>query len=169
LSFTDEPISAVYDTVKDQKVEGENLMDDVVQQGALFDKLNKSGQNVINSLDEGPDKDELVKRLDELNNEWEGVKKEANERKMKIDKVYPLAEEYKTKVDDFAPWLENAEKKIGDIEPGAVKKAEAGQELEKLKVCTHWPDLYHKQTIKTTLWGEGERGICLIDFINLTS
>ena len=138
--FKDEPISALYDTVKDQKVQGENLMDDVVQQGALFDKLNKSGKSVINSLDDGPDKDELVKRLDELNNEWEGVKQQANDMKTKIDEVYPLAEEYKTKVDDFTPWLENAEKKLADVEPGAVKKAEAGQELEKLKVCSHLLD-----------------------------
>ena len=124
----------MYDTVKDQKVKAENLMDDVVQQGVLFDKLNKSGENVIQSLDEGPDKDEIVKRLDELNNEWQEIKKQAEDRKTKIDKVYPLAEEYKTKVDDFTPWLENIEKEVGDIEPGAVKKADAGQELEKLKV-----------------------------------
>ena len=125
----------MYDTVKDQKVQAENLMDDVVQQGVLLDKLNKSGQNVISSLDEGPDKDELVKRLDELNSEWQEVNKQAEDRKTKMEKVYPLAEEYKTKVDDFAPWLENAERKVGDIEPGAVKKAEAREELKKLKVC----------------------------------
>ena len=133
--FEDEPVSAVYDTVKDQKVQAENLMDDVVQQGVLFDKLSKSGENVVNSLDKGADKDELVKRLDELNNEWQEVKKQAEEKKTKIENVYPLAEEYKTKVDNFTPWLENVERKVGDIEPGTVRKAEASQELEKLKVC----------------------------------
>ena len=141
LFFKDEPVSAVYDTVKNQKVQAENLMDDVVQQGVLFDKLTKSGQNVISSLDEGPDKDELVKHLDELNKELQEVKKQAEERKTKIDKVYPLADEYKTKADDFTPWLENAERKVGDIEPGTVKKAEASRELENLKVCvccTHY-------------------------------
>ena len=116
-------------------------MDDVVQQGVLLDKLTKSSQNVISSLDEGPDKDELVKHLDELSKELQEVRKQAEDRKTKIDKVYPLADEYKTKVDDFTSWLENAERKVGDIEPGAVKKAEACQELKKLKVSvcdTHY-------------------------------
>lgn len=110
-------------------------MDDIVQQGILFDKLSKSGQNVIGSLDESQDKEELVKRLDDLNNEFKEMKKNAEDLKEKVDKVYPLAEDYKMKVDDFTPWLQNTEREVGDIEPGTVKKDEAGQELEKLKVC----------------------------------
>lgn len=132
--FKDDPISAVYDTIKDQKVQADNLMDDVVQQGILFDKLNKSGQNILSGLDESPEKQELVKRLDDLNSEWLEVKNQAEGRKARVDKVYPIAEKCKTKVDDFLPWLESTEKKVGDIEPGTVKKAEAAEELERLKV-----------------------------------
>ena len=136
----------MYDTVKDQKVQVENLMDDVVQHGVLYDKLAKSGEKVVNSLDDGPDKEELVKRLEELNAEWQGVKEQAEDRKAKVDKVYPLAEQYKAKVDDFGPWLEGAERKLGEVEPGTVKKAEAGQELEKLKVRIVRP-VYMRQQI----------------------
>ena len=130
-----EPVSALHGTVKDQKVQGENLINDVEQQEIVFGKLIKSGQNVLSSLDDGPERETLEKRLDEVKDQWEVVKGQAEEWNAKIANVYPIAEDYKGRVDDFRRWLEDTEKKVSDIEPGNVKKAEAELDMAKIKVC----------------------------------
>ena len=129
------PISALYERVKDQNVQGENLMDDVKQQGIMFEKLMKSGQSVLGSLEDGLDKETLEKRLDEMKEQWQEVKGQVEEWNAKIAKVYPIAEDYKDKVDDFGTWLEGAEKGVEAIEPANVKKTEVRQEMAKIMVC----------------------------------
>ena len=129
------PISALYERVKDQNVQGENLMNDVKQQGIMFEKLMKSGQSVLGSLEDGLDKETLEKRLDEMKEQWQEVKGQAEEWNAKIAKVYPIAEDYKDKVDDFGTWLEGAEKGVEAMEPANVKKTEVSQEMAKIKVC----------------------------------
>lgn len=112
----------------------ENLVDEIEQQGALYSRLSKCGTKVVQNLDEDSDKEELLKRLDDINNGLKEVKEQVEKRKKKINEVYPLALDFKTNVDDFTPWLVNTERIVGEIKPGSVKKADANTELNKLKV-----------------------------------
>ena len=111
------PVSSQYDVVRDQSEEIEHATADVKQLEPVFEKVSKTGDEILESLEPGEEKDELKERLSDLATRWNTVKKKIEDRKSKIDDVSVVAKTHHDSLQSLLPWMSDVENWVDSLEP----------------------------------------------------
>lgn len=74
-----------------------------------------------------------MKRLEVINDQWNGIKSQAQTRKDYIEKLYPLSESYNDNYVLFSVFLEDSEKHVNGLQP-SLDKSKTTEQLKDIKV-----------------------------------
>jgi len=111
------PVSSRYDVLRDQSEEIEHATADVKQLEPVFEKVSKTGDEILESLEPGEEKDELKEKLSDLSTRWNVVKTKIEDRKSKIDDVSVVAKTHHDSLQSLLPWMSDAENWVDSLEP----------------------------------------------------
>lgn len=145
------PVSSLYDVLRDQHVEVEHASADVKQLEPLFERIAKNGQDILESLDPGEEKDELEEKLNDLTARWDAVKTKIDERKSKIEQVSPVAKTHHESLQSLLPWMSDTEDWVSSLEPVSCDEKCISKEQKTLatlleQLAEHKPEV---STLKT--------------------
>ena len=115
-----EPISAVYETVQDQRQANEALQKDLSLQDPVFEKLIQNGQGVVDALEDAPEREAMEQKIAELKTRWQDVKGKADDRQKQLVKVESEARKFRQDADSLSSLLADAEKQVDEFEPLTV-------------------------------------------------
>ena len=115
-----EPISAVYETVQDQRQENEALQKDLSLQDPVFEKLIQNGQGVVDALEDAPEREAMEQKIAELKTRWQDVKGKADDRQKQLVEVESEAQKFRQDADSLSSLLTDAEKQVNEFEPLTV-------------------------------------------------
>jgi len=115
-----EPISAVYETVQTQRQENEALQKDLSLQDPVFEKLVQNGQQVVDALEDAPEKEAMEQKVSELKTRWQAVKAKVDDRQNQLVKVEEEAQKFRQEADSVSALLADAEKQVEEFEPLSV-------------------------------------------------
>lgn len=157
-----EPISALYETVKTQRLENEELQQTLDQQEPVFEKLVQTGLAVAESLEDEPERESLERKIGVMKKRWENAEQNVRERQERLCNVEPLAKKYHDKAEDLSVLFDNAEKNVEAFEPLSIKKSDIvrqneilGQNKEAAKKFD--PEIVKTEKAATDLKEEAER------------
>ena len=128
-----EPISALYETVKSQRQENEHLQQTLDQQEPVFEKLVENGQAVAENLEDEPERESLERKIGDMKKRWEDVKTKVAERQDQLGNVEPQAQKYREEADNMAALLGDAEKQVEAFEPLCMDKGSMAKQKEILQ------------------------------------
>ena len=111
------PVSSQYDVLRDQSEESEHATADIKQLEPVFEKVSKTGHEILESLEPGEEKDELQEKLSDLCTRWNAVKTKIEDRKSKIDEVSVVAKTHHDSLQSLLPWMSSAEHWVDSLEP----------------------------------------------------
>lgn len=60
------PVSAIYDTVKIQEIDGESLKEDLEKYEPMYKNIVEEGERLVENMEPGNEKDELVEKLSNM-------------------------------------------------------------------------------------------------------
>jgi hypothetical protein len=60
------PVSAIYDTVKIQEIDGESLKEDLEKYEPVYKNVVEEGEQLLEDMEHGDEKDALVEKLSDL-------------------------------------------------------------------------------------------------------
>ena len=115
-----EPISAVYETVQTQRQENEALQKELELQDPVLEKLVQNGQQVVDALEDAPEREAMEEKISELKTRWQAVKAKVGDRQNQLNKVETEAEKFRQEADSLSALLSNAEKQVEEFEPLSV-------------------------------------------------
>ena len=145
------PVSSLYDVLREQHVEVEHASADVKQLEPLFERIAKNGQDILESLDPGEEKDELEEKLNDLTARWDAVKTKIDDRKSKIEQVSPVAKTHHESLQSLLPWMSDTEDWVSSLEPVSCDEKGISKEQKTLatlleQLAEHKPEV---STLKT--------------------
>ena len=109
------PVSPVWpDTVKQQQEQNE-LVKEVDKQKKLYDRLLTASDKILDTLDEGEEKEQTVDNINAMKTRWDNLNEEVAKRSDLIDQVEPLAKDHHEKKQPFEDWLTPAEETMKDL------------------------------------------------------
>ena len=111
------PVSSLYDVVREQSKDIEHAAADVKQLEPLFQRIAMNGEDILEGLEPGQEKDELREKLNDLAARWNAVKSKIGDRKAKIDDVSPVAKTHHDALQSILPWMTETEDWISSLEP----------------------------------------------------
>lgn len=105
------------------------LNDTIQQQESLFEQLVRSGRNLLDTSEPGPDRDGFENKLSDATQRWESVKQQTLERQEQLDRVLPLAKEFHSDIQGVKPWLLDAEKRLRGVDCDLTDQFSIDQQL----------------------------------------
>lgn len=153
------PVSSLYDMLREQSVGIEHATADVKQLEPLFERVTKNGQDVLESLEPGEEKDELQEKLNDLTDRWNAVKTKIEDRKSKIDDVSGVARTHHDSLQSLLPWMNETENWVSSLEPVSCDEKCLSKEQKTLttlleQLAEHKPEVdYIPNTFILTLKG----------------
>ena len=127
------PVSPVYDVVRDQLHEVEQVSDDVKQLEPVFGRVSSCGQDVLESLEPGEEKDKLKDKLAEIEERWNDVKEKVESRKANLVDITPDSKRYHDNRQSLLPCLEDAESYLAAEEPIPCEEKSLAREEKALQ------------------------------------
>ena len=115
-----EPISAVHETVQTQRQENEALQKELALQDPVLEKLVQNGQQLVDALEDAPEREAMEQKISELKTRWQAVKAKVDDRQNQLDKVEREAEKFRQEADSLSGLLSDAEKQVEEFEPLSV-------------------------------------------------
>ena len=115
-----EPISAVHETVQVQRQENETLQKDLALQDPVFEKLVQNGQGVVDALDDAPERDAMEQKIAELKTRWQDAKGKVDDRQDQLIEVETEAQKFRQEADSLSLLLADAEQQVEAFEPLTV-------------------------------------------------
>lgn len=115
-----EPISAVHEAVQTQRQENEALQKELALQDPVLEKLVQNGQQVVDALEDAPEREAMEQKISELKTRWQAVKARVDDRQNQLDKVEREAEKFRQEADSLSGLLSDAEKQVEEFEPLSV-------------------------------------------------
>lgn len=115
-----EPISALHETVQSQQQENEALQKDLALQDRVFEKLVQNGQQVVDALEDDPEREAMEQKIIELKTRWQLMKDKVDDRQNQLNKVEDEAQKFRQEADSLSALLTDAEKQVGEFEPLSV-------------------------------------------------
>ena len=110
------PVSSLYDVLRQQSEEVEHASADVKQLEPLFESISKNGQDIMNSLEAGQEKDELEEKLNDLSSRWNEVLSKVEARKAKVDEIAPVSKTHCDSLQSLRPWMTEQENWLTSLE-----------------------------------------------------
>ena len=95
----------------------------------MFEQLVRSGRNLLETSEPGPDRDGFENKLGDATQRWESVKRLTLERQEQLDRVLPLAKEFHSDMQDVKPWLHDAEKRLRGVDSDLTDQFSIDQQL----------------------------------------
>lgn len=93
-----------------------------MKQEPVFGQLMRTGNNLLESTEPGPDKDELQSKVEDMKQRWDDIKEQVANHKAKVDAVLPEAAKYSEAAEALEPWLTDAEQKLASLDPISADK-----------------------------------------------
>ena len=110
------PVSPVWpDTVKQQQ-DHNDVVKEVGALKKLYDRLVTASDKILETLDEGDEKEQTVANMDATKTRWDELNDEITKRSDLIDEVEPLAKDHHEKKQPFEEYLTDAETTMKDLE-----------------------------------------------------
>ena len=116
------PVSAIYETLKIQKIDSERIKEDLKQCEPVYMKVIEEGEELVEETSPGEEKDVLFEKLSNLKTRWSEVKAKIEDFEKNLEKTSPLAKKYETVKWSFAGWISATEAKMDLIEPKTLKR-----------------------------------------------
>ena len=110
-------VSSLYDVLREQSKAIEQATAEVKQLEPLFERITRNGQDILDSLDLGEEKDEMKEKLNDLTVRWSTVKLNIEGRKAKIDDVSPAVKTHHSAMQSLLPWMTETEDWVSSLEP----------------------------------------------------
>ena len=110
-------VSSLYDVLREQSKAIEQATAEVKQLEPLFERITRNGQDILDSLDLGEEKDEMKEKLNDLTVRWSTVKLNIEGRKAKIDDVSPAVKTHHSAMQSLLPWITETEDWVSSLEP----------------------------------------------------
>ena len=147
---TQEPISALHETVQSQRQENEALQKDLALQDRVFEKLVQNGQQVVDALEDAPEREAMEEKISELKIRWQAIKDKVDDRQNQLNKVEDEAQKFRQEADSLSVMLADAEKQVGEFEPLSVDIDNIAKQKELLQQIQEMLD-----NLKTDVRGVG--------------
>lgn len=128
-----EPISALYETVQNQRQENEAFLKEMSLQDPVLENLVQNGQQVVDELDDAPEREIMEKKIFELKTKWQAMKTNGEERQKRLVKVELEARKFRREADSLSLPLADAEKKVAEFEPLSVDMSHVARQKELLQ------------------------------------
>ena len=128
-----EPISALSNKVQVQSKENEAILENLSQQDVVLEKLVQNGQEVVESLEDVPERETLNLKLTELNRKWHNLKDLVTARHCLLSKLQHKASKYREQADSLSSALADAESNVVTFEPHSVDINNIAKQKELLK------------------------------------
>ena len=116
------PISAEKDECLRQKNDHSYIQDEITRNEPRFDKYTNLGQDAVDGMEPGDDKEHLKEKVEEITTRWGEVKEKSKDRKEVLEDMVPQAVKYEETKARLLPWLNDVEKKLDGIDVILVDK-----------------------------------------------
>ena len=116
------PISAEKDQCARQKTDHSYLQDEIDRNEPRFEKFLSQGEDAVDGMDVGDEKDGLKEKISDVKARWSDLKERSKDRKEILEDVVPQTKRYETAKGKLLPWLSDVEKKVQDVEVILVDK-----------------------------------------------
>lgn len=110
-------VSSLYYVLREQSKAIEQATAEVKQLEPLFERITRNGQDILNSLDLGEEKDEMKEKLNDLTVRWNTVKLKIEGHKAKIDNVSPAVKTHHSAMQSLLPWMTETEDWVSSLKP----------------------------------------------------
>lgn len=100
----------------------------------VYERILQNGHSLLDETEDGPEKEAVQKRLDELTDTWNGIKEKSNKRTDDIGELYPLASDHNDKYVTFSVYLTGAEKKLNGFDKPCIDEEELERQQKELEV-----------------------------------
>ena len=127
------PISADRDHCARQQADHTYIQDEIDRSEPRFDKLTSQGEDAVDGMDDGGEKDALEEKMSDIKSRWSELKERSKDRKEILEDVVPQAKRYENATGVFLPWLSGVEKKAQDVEVILVEKEKIENQSEIVK------------------------------------
>ena len=101
----------------------------------VYERILQNGHSLLDETEDGPEKEAVQQRLDELTNTWNGIKEKSNQRSNDIGALYPLASAHNDNYVTFSVYLTGAEKKLNGFDNPCIDEKELERQQKELEVC----------------------------------
>lgn len=142
------PVSSQYDVLREQSEDIEHAISDVKQLEPVFQRISKNGDEILERLEPGEEKDELEEKLSDLATRWNEVKTKIEDRKSKIDDVSVVAKCHHDSLQSLLPWMSDAESWVDSLEPVSCDEKCISKEQKTLATLVQQIDV-HKPEVDT--------------------
>lgn len=78
----------------------------------MFEHVTKEGQEMLESLPEGHERENLKDKLDTIRGKWDDLENKLSDHRAKLDEVKPTAKVYEDVSTPFIAWLGDAEDRV---------------------------------------------------------
>jgi len=111
------PVSPVWPETVKQQQEQNDLVKEMAPLKKLYDRLMKAADKVVDTLEDGEEKDQTVEKVNDMKKKWDDINEKIDKRDKLIDEIEPLAKDHHNKKQPFDDWLTEAETSLKDLEP----------------------------------------------------
>lgn len=101
----------------------------------VYERILQNGHSLLDETEDGPEKEVVQQRLDELTDTWNGIKEKSNQRSNDIGRLYPLASAHNDNYVTFSVYLNGAEKKLNGFDKPCIDEKELERQQKELEVC----------------------------------
>lgn len=115
-----EPASAVYETVLAQRQENEELRKELTLQEPSVEKLVQNGQQVVDALEDAPEREAMEQKINELKTRWQATKAKVEDRQTHLNGVKAEAQKFRQEADSLSALVSDVEEKVREFEPLSV-------------------------------------------------
>jgi len=111
------PVSPVWPETVKQQQEQNDLVKEMAPLKKLYDRLMKAADKVVDTLEDGEEKDQTVEKVNDMKKKWDDINEKIDKRDKLLDEIEPLAKDHHDKKQPFDDWLTEAETSLKDLEP----------------------------------------------------
>jgi Spectrin repeat. len=100
----------------------------------LYERILQNGNSLLDDTEDGPEKEAVQQKLDDLTKKWDDVKDKTKKRTDDLDRLYPLAQAHSDSHVTFSVYLDGAEKKLNGFKQPAIDQEELDRQKKELEV-----------------------------------
>ena len=140
------PVSSLYDLLREQSEEVEQASADVKQLEPLYERISQNGNDMLDTLEPGEEKDKLDEKLNDLSTRWNAVKSKVENRKAKVEEVSPVAKTHHDSLKSLLPWMTDSENWVSSLDPVSCDEKSISKEQKILtslleQLAEHKPEV----------------------------
>ena len=141
-----QPISSSYQVLRTQSQDTKCASEDVKQLQPVFIKVSRGGDQLLESLGPGDEKDDLRETLSDLASRWNSVTAVIDKRQAKVDKVAIVGKPFHDTLQRLLPWMSDYENWLASLGPVSCDEKVLSKEQEIISTMTvgledHRPDI----------------------------